>query len=622
MKKRLYEINDFLNSLSMGRRRLIKMAADGGLIALAYALSFDLRFDFAVPDTESTLCMLTLPVMVGLSLPIYLFSGVYKGFWMYWSVRDLKQLVIVHAFCTLAFSVLALFAWYLGFPLIPRSIIIIHYFIGILFLASLRTGYRLFLEASISDRGTVNRRLLIVGAGNSGEMLISQIQTDPNLRCKVVGLIDDDEAKWNRSIHGVKVLGGRQTIVQAVEQTQADEIIIAVPSASSKKMQAIAFECERTGLPFRIVPGPSELVDGRVSFSRIRPVRIEDILGREQSEMDEDRVRHLIKGKRILVTGAAGSIGSELCAQILRFKPSALLAIDRDENQCFYLSNRISENGSVTCLVADAANRKKMELLFREHKPQIVFHSAAYKHVPCMEAVPEEAVRNNLGATLVMTDLSLKHGIEHFIQISTDKAVHPSNIMGASKRLCEITIQNIARRGVKGFISVRFGNVIGSQGSVFTVFEEQIRNGKPVTVTHPDMRRFFMTIPEACRLVLEAASSTKGCLFMLEMGESIRIADLARHMISLAGLRPDEDIPILFTGLRPGEKIEEKLIYEHEKPVRSANPKIFTIACNGKTPKGLEKNLREIVKLADDMQTEKMIGRIRKLIPEYKPDQV
>jgi FlaA1/EpsC-like NDP-sugar epimerase len=616
--RRLYDFNEYLTGLSDDKRRAVKMTADGVIIAFAYALSFLLRFDFSIPRPEFMLYAWSMPVLVALSLAFYLIFGIYTGFWMYWSFRELKQLVIVHTFTIMVFLALALGMWCLGYPLIPRSIFIIHWLVGILFLISLRVGYRLFLEKSVVYEGKT-KRLILVGAGHSGEMLLNQIQTHPDLKCRVVGLIDDDERKWNRSIHGVKVMGGSKAIVEAAKSARADEIILAVPTATSKELRDIAAECERTGLPFRLVPGARELMDGRVSYNRVRQVRIEDLLGREQSEMDETKVRSLIEGKRILVTGAAGSIGSELCAQIQKFEPAELVALDKDENRSFYLGNRLAETGPIECVVADAAHRKKMESLFKIHRPQIVFHSAAYKHVPSMETVPEEAVMNNLGATLVMAGLSRENGVEHFIQISTDKAVYPSNIMGASKRLCELAVQNIMLEGKKGFISVRFGNVIGSQGSVFTVFDEQIRAGKPVTVTHPDMKRYFMTIPEACRLVLEAATfGNGGCLFMLDMGEPIRIADLARHMISLAGLKPDEDIPIRFTGLRPGERLEEKLWYKHEKPVRSGNPKIFVIHCSGGMPHGLAKKLDEIMELAGNIETDGMMQKIREVIPEYR----
>jgi FlaA1/EpsC-like NDP-sugar epimerase len=296
--------------------------------------------------------------------------------------------------------------------------------------------------------------------------------------------------------------------------------------------------------------------------------------------------------------------------------------VDKDENGCFYLGLQLAETGRFECVVANAANPQKMTFLFERHRPQVVFHAAAYKHVPCMEAAPDESVRNNLGVTKTVADLSARYGVEKFIQISTDKAVYPSNIMGASKRLCELYIQNLSLGGKTGFISVRFGNVIGSQGSVFTVFEKQIQEGKAITVTHPEMERFFMTIPEACRLVLEAAAlGTGGCTFVLDMGEPIKIEDLARHMIALSGLKPDEDIPILFTGTRPGEKLVEKLWYDYEEPIRSENPRIMVTKRNGALPRDLDVKIDEILRLAGEIQIHPMIDKIREVIPEYKPSE-
>jgi FlaA1/EpsC-like NDP-sugar epimerase len=601
-------------------RKAAKFFADGLLLLVSYYAAFLLRFDFPLPRDQAAVFLYSLPAAVFIPLGFFLFFKIYNGLWGFWSLRELKQLMAVYGFAMLCMLVLDISVWkVLRLPLVPRSIFVLHGVVGLMLLGGLRMTYRMFTERSSLPAHTA-KRILLVGAGQSAEMLLRQIDKDPKLHYRVVGLIDDDASKHRRTLHGVPVLGAHTSIAGAVKAKAADEIIIAVPSATSKQMQAIVRQCELSGVPFRTLPGPKELMDGQVVFNRVRKVKIEDLLGREQGAMDEGRVRSLIEGKRVMVTGAAGSIGSELCRQIVNFKPAFVLAVDKDENGCFYLGLQLAKTGSFECAVANAANPRKMTFLFERHKPQVVFHAAAYKHVPCMEAAPDESVRNNLGVTKTVADLSVRYGVEKFIQISTDKAVYPSNIMGASKRLCELYVQKLSLSGKTGFMSVRFGNVIGSQGSVFTVFEKQIQEGKPITVTHRDMERFFMTIPEACRLVLEAGALGKGgCTFVLDMGEPININDLARHMIALSGFKPDEDIPIHFTGMRPGEKLEEKLWYDYEMPVRSENPRILVTKRNGELPKDLDDKFNEILRLAGEIQIHPMIDKIREVIPEYKP---
>lgn len=618
--KVMSRIRDTILDYIVQERKVAKFLADGLILIGCYYSSFLIRFDFSIPPDQFTLFLHSLPFAFCVPLGLFFAFDFYNHLWGFWSLRELRNLVLVYALSIVILLGLFLSLWFfVKAPLVPRSIPIIYYVLGIVMLGGLRMAYRLYVERSEAPAHTA-KRILIVGAGQSAEMLLRQIQKDPKLHYRVVGLIDDDTTKYRKKIHGVPVLGSRSSIPEAVKSKLVDEIIIAVPSATSKQMREIVAQCEKSAKPFRTLPGPKELMDGNVVVSKLRKVQIDDLLGREQAIVDESRVRALIEGKRVMVTGAAGSIGLELCRQILSYKPGSLLGVDKDENGCFYLGMQLRDTGLFQCVVANAANHRKMEHLFQKHRPQVVFHAAAYKHVPCMEMVPDESVLNNLGVTKTVADLSVKHGVEKFIQISTDKAVEPSNIMGASKRLCELYVRSLSARGVKGFMSVRFGNVIGSQGSVFTVFEKQIQEGKPITVTHPDMERYFMTIPEAVRLVLEAGTQGKGgCTFVLDMGEPIRIADLARHMVVLSGFKPDEDIPIQFTGLRPGEKLEEKLWYDYEKPVRSENPRILLTRTNGELPKQFDVKADEILALAQDMQIDKMLSKIKEVIPEYNP---
>lgn len=611
----LFTIREFIERLELRSRKRIKALSDVLFIIIAYLLSYLLRFEWIVPREYYETIAISLPLLIGLSIFIYSLIGAYSGFWIYWSTRDLKRLVIAHSgvvflgFC---------FTWLFHPFFIPRSIFIIYWFVGLMLLGGVRLFYRNLLEAQFSEKSE-RKRILIIGAGRCGEMLIRQIQTDRRLNYQVVGLIDDDPTKLHYAIHGVRVLGNHGELSKIIREKTAQEVIIATPSASSVQMRSIVRNCEKSGISFRTVPGPKELVNGDVTFNRIRKVRIEDLLGREQSSMDSVRVGELIRNRVILVTGAAGSIGSELCRQILDFRPKLLVAVDKDENRLFYLNNELRERDSFIGIVTNVRNQIKMEWIFKHYQPTVVFHAAAYKHVPSMEMNPDEAILNNLESTMVLAQISLKEKVNKFVQISTDKAVNPVNMMGVSKRLCELYCQRIARNGGKGFVSVRFGNVIGSQGSVVTILEDQIKNGQAITITHPEMERYFMSIDEACKLVLEAAAfGNGGDLFVLDMGSPIKIVDLARHMVLLSGLNPEKDIPIRYIGIRPGEKLREELWYPDEKPKKTRNPMIF-VAERNEGFKNLQNGAFDtLLDLARNLKTGQMIQKIKESIPEYK----
>jgi FlaA1/EpsC-like NDP-sugar epimerase len=612
---------DKLTGFNRNGRTAVKIIFDIVLIVISYTLCYAIRFDWKIPPKYMFLMLKTIPVVVVASECVLLVFRSYAAFWVYWSATELKRLLAAH---TLSVASLLALDIAVHSVRIPISIYIMYWFIAFLALTGFRAVCRWILVNWFVNRRRTSRskknRLLVVGAGNAGEMLLHQVAKNPSLPFRIVGLIDDNKQKHNRSIHGIRVIGASDVIPTVVQSKKVDEVVIAIPSATSNQMQRIVQICEKCSVPFRTVPGPREIVDGRVSFNRLRPVLIDDLLGREQHEIDLLRVGRLLNGKTVLVTGAAGSIGSELCMQIMSFSPKSVVAIDKDENGIFHLSNRLSELGNACCVVANAANRKKMEALFERHRPEIIFHAAAYKHVPCMEAAPDEAILNNLESTITVMDCASASGAGKFVQISTDKAVNPSNIMGASKRLCELIVQNQTLKGKGGFLSVRFGNVIGSQGSVVTVFERQIKEGKPLTVTHPDMKRFFMTIPEACRLVLEAAALGEGgCIFGLNMGEPIRIVDLAKQMIALAGITGDDQISIKFTGIRSGEKLEEELWYPFEKPMVSDNPNILYVKNTNIIPEHLDDRIQCILELARKMEIQSMISKIKEVIPEYKP---
>jgi FlaA1/EpsC-like NDP-sugar epimerase len=612
----IYKLKEFLRNLKPAIRRTIKISLDMAVVCFSLLVAYLTRFDWVLTSELRHQFMMVVPVFMVTTIILLMLMNAYSGFYLWWGIKDLKMLVIVQT--VVVFLVL------MGDVVvrsihIPRSIFFIYWFTAVCSLSLLRILARSILEIrNIEDRGK-RKRLLIVGAGQAAEMLVWQILSDSAIQHEIVGLIDDEPKKFHRSIHGIQVLGGRQLILATVQKFSVDEIIIATPSATSAQMRKIVQECGKTKKPFRTLPGPSELVDGNVSFKSIRPVNIEDILGREQSQMDLPRVKELIQGASVFISGAAGSIGSELCRQILAWEPKKLVAVDKDENAMFYLHLDLKSHGAFIPRVADVKNRIMMEDLFRMHKPNIVFHAAAYKHVPCMELNPPEAILNNVQATMVLSNLAGESGVEKFVQISTDKAVKPSSIMGVSKRLCELYLQHLTKKGHPGFITVRFG----SQGSVFTVFERQIREGRPVTVTDSKMSRYFMSIVEACHLILEAAMlGTGGCIFILDMGKPIRILKLAKDMISLSGLEPYKDIPIQITGLRAGEKLHETLWYDFEMKENTRNPKIFMAHSRNSLHQPFESTLHDIVECAGALNIDGMIEKIKILVPEFEPQKV
>lgn len=606
----------FLNRQSHLKKRIMRIFIDGMVILLSYYLSYSVRFEWNIPPNYMKLFFISAPALLVVSLFLFVSLGAYSEYWVYWSVRDLRRLTIVH---TSSVLMLFLLDGVMRIYTIPRSIFVIYWVFTILLLGAIRMVSRTILEIQGITSGR-NKRILIVGAGRSGESLIRQILADPKLQYEVIGLIDDDPNKHNRSIHGVRVKGNRSDIPKIVNDERIDEIIIAVPSAKSTEMQNIVELCTQSGASFRTVPGNREVVDGKITFNRVRKVRIGDLLGREQSDMDFNRIRALIENKTILVTGAAGSIGSELCRQIQRFKPFKLLAVDRDENGLFYLQHELQSFCPIDGIVMNVTNQKKVDALLKRHTPHVILHAAAYKHVPCMEQFPDEAVMNNLGSTMVMTNAAIDNRIKKFIQISTDKAVFPTSMMGVTKRLCELYVHHMSQKHEIDYSSVRFGNVIGSKGSVFTIFEKQIANGGPVTITDIQMERYFMSIDEACKLVLEAAAiGEKGQNFVLDMGEPIKIVDLARHMIALAGFVPEDEIPIEVTGVRPGEKTQELLWYPYEKPEKTANPKILVSQSEFTNTENFIKKIDDIIRLAEELNMDGLVPAIREVVPEYDP---
>ena len=473
------------------------------------------------------------------------------------------------------------------------------------------------------DRKQESKNLLIIGAGDCGENIYREIRENPRLRYKVIGFMDDDPAKMGKMIHGTPVLGKTSNLSRVVSKVKADEALIAIPSSTSQQMRDIVSALEQSGIPYKTVPGMGELIDGKVSVKAIRDVAYRDLLGREVIRLEEERIGAYIERSRVLVTGAGGSIGSELCRQICRFRPAALVLYERAESALYDIELELKQAFpyvDIIPLLADIQDREQLSRAFSANKPRVVFHAAAYKHVPMMELQPWKAVINNILGTRNVIDISSEYLVERFVFVSTDKAVRPSNVMGASKRVAELFVQGQKHWNDTStrFVIVRFGNVVGSVGSVVPLFRKQIEKGGPVTVTHPDVTRYFMTIPEACQLILQAGAMGRGGeIFILDMGTPVKIADMARDLIRLSGLEPDIEIKIEYIGLRPGEKLYEELITEGEDIVPTSHEKIMVLRGGPYDRERLNGKVEELSRLAREQDSEGIRSRLKEILPEY-----
>ena len=461
---------------------------------------------------------------------------------------------------------------------------------------------------------------MIIGAGEAGSVIVKELENSQCPNTKAVAIIDDDCYKMGKKLHGIPILGNRNDIMRVAKEKSIDEIIIAIPSAPSQEINKIFTECTKTRCKVRILPSISHIIDGKVSIKKVRDVQIEDLLGREQVKVDLENIALYLNGKVILVTGGGGSIGSELCRQIASYVPKQLVILDNYENNAYDIKNELNykyPNLKLKVVIANIRDKQRLDSIFNEYRPQVVFHAAAHKHVPLMEDNPSEAIKNNVFGTLNMAECADKYGVLKFILISTDKAVNPTNVMGATKRIAEMIIQATGRYSKTDFAAVRFGNVLGSNGSVIPLFKKQIEQGGPVTVTHPEVTRFFMTIPEAVQLVIQAGAMAKGGeIFVLDMGQPVKIADLARSLIKLSGYKPDEDIKIVFTGLRPGEKLYEELLLEEEGLMATRHDKIF-VAKPIFTDFALLKRELEILYGLLTKDAEDVINYIPNIVPAY-----
>jgi len=606
-------------------RNIFFILTDVILIAVSVWLAFLIRFDGLVPAQYLHFIFETAGLAIIFTIPIFYSQGLYSFSWSYVSASELISLFKATSISFLFLgAAIYISKDFTSFATFPRSIIFISYIFVFVLCGALRFAKRIYLHIIGSNRLLKKEKILIIGAGDAGEQILRSMFSAVNSPYTPVGFIDDSSIKQNITIHGLRVLGKIEDIQKIVKKYQIEQMVIALPSASGKTIKNAIENGKKAGLKkIKITPPITEIINGHLSLRSLKDVGVEDLLGRERVSLEIKQIENFIKDKVVLITGAAGSIGSELSRQTAKFNPSLLMLLDQDETGIFNISEELKNKFphlEIKSLVANILDRKKIEEVFKNFGPKIIFHAAAYKHVPLMEAQPDEAVKNNIFAVKNLAQVSLETNVEKFIFISTDKAVNPTSVMGATKRVGEMICQAYNQKNNVKFISVRFGNVLNSRGSVMPTFKEQIRKGGPVEVTHPKMKRYLMLISEACLLVVQAGSMGKGGeVFVLDMGEPVKILDLAKEMIKLSGLELDKDIAIVFTKPRPGEKLFEEILTAEEGTVATQNQKIFMANLSNIDSVKLEKKIEELKKIVGSPQDEKIISILRSFLPHYKP---
>ncbi len=608
-------------------------------------MAYLLRFEFKLSDRIIEQIIWILPYLIVSKLVMFHFLGMYKGMWRYSSLNEfwrLSQACVLSVLVTII--VLFLFAL---LDKVPRSIFIIDAVLTFVLTGGVRmmirsyfaakSGAKIVHSSSYARTGPRHRppeRVLIIGAGASGEKLLRTIIDNPNLIYHVVGFLDDDAGKRGRSLRGIPVFGPIKELAHVTRKYNVESVFITIPSATGAQMRKIVETCKNCNISYKTLPAIGEIMEGKISVKKLRDVNYEDLLRREPVRLDTRWIREYLAEQVILVTGAGGSIGSELCRQLVRFNPKKLVLVDAGEENLYGIQMELRHEVNFRkfcCVLASVQDRKLLEAVFKMYRPNVVFHAAAYKHVPLLERNPWEAVYNNVMGSRVVMGLAVDYGVERFVLVSTDKAVRPTNVMGASKRLSEIIMQSYGRGGTR-FMAVRFGNVVGSSGSVIPLFRKQIEHGGPVTVTHPEVTRYFMTIPEAAQLIVQAgAMGSGGEVFILEMGSPIRIADMARDFIRLSGKEPGRDIEIVFSGLRPGEKLYEELITSGEDVMGTRHEKIMVLRANGNGGKGpadlqarstwLDHELDQLCRIAKTHEPTAIKRKFQHLVPEYTPQE-
>jgi FlaA1/EpsC-like NDP-sugar epimerase len=617
-----------------GLRKLVpQIIIDAICIFFSYWIAFVLRYENHIPFLDIISFHASIPWITMICLAIFALFRFYSTMWQLASLDELLQIFFGTTAACLAVTILG----YTVFPKVlssngvniyrfPNSVYVMGWVLTLFFVGASRFGFRL-AHRSLRKRSTVRNtkdefsRVMVIGAGEMGSMIIKDLKSSPQSKGIPVVAVDDDKKKRGTRIHGVKVAGGRESIPKLADRYRVDQIILAIATASTKDKHEILRICASTGCKLKTVPALYEILEGSADPHNVRDVNIVDLLGRDEIHLDVEKISGYLKNRTILVTGGGGSIGSELCRQIAIFHPKKLIVFDIYENNAYDLQNELHRRFpklDMDVVIGSVRDKERVRSVFAAFRPDVVFHAAAHKHVPLMELSPGEAVKNNVFGTLNVAQACDEFGVKRMVLISTDKAVNPTNIMGATKRICELIVQYYSRHSKTGFVAVRFGNVLGSSGSVIPLFMRQIEEGGPVTVTHPDIVRFFMTIPEAARLVIQAGGMAKGGeIFVLDMGQPVKIADLARNLIRLSGLKPDEDIKIQYTGLRPGEKLYEELLLDCEGGCKKTSHELIYIG----NPIPFDENtflsqLEELRKVAG-VDNKKMMELVHELVPTY-----
>jgi len=617
----------------IGRSRLLQLIADAAIVAVSWVLAFELRFDYGLPVYYETLLRRTILLVVAIKLVVFLAFGFHRRWWRYVSVHDMWSAAQGVVAASLVADVTVYFVSPVHNVRLPRSIAAMDLLITLALIAGARLLTRTVMERPGLGVVARGKEVIVVGAGDAGRLVVQEMQRSRMLAYTPIGFVDDDERKRNTRILGVRVLGTLEELPRVVREYHPDEVLIAIPSASGEIRRRVFEAAQAASVPVKTLPGLYELISGDLDLAgQIRPVQVEDVLGREQVEVDFERVSAYLKRQTVLVTGAGGSIGAELCRQIARVGPARLILVDNAETALFDIERElVGERGFTPAVpkLVDVKDRKALRReVFEKYRPTVVFHAAAYKHVPLMETHPLESVRNNVVGTRTLAELAAEFDVERFVLISTDKAVNPKTVMGQSKALCEWIVEALGHRRdvATSFAAVRFGNVLNSSGSVIPTFRRQIERGGPVTVTHPEMTRFFMTIPEAVSLVVQAgAIGGRGQIFVLDMGDPVKIVDLASNMIRLSGHEPrlpgDEttgprDVRVVFVGSRPGEKIHEELWSGDESVGETTHPKIKRLSRPPVDAEWLTGRLRELELLADEGDTLEVVAKLGAIVRE------
>jgi len=607
-------------------KQILVLLCDVAIVSISLGLAYALRFSTFDLSGYWGQILLALPLIIFIRVSAFALNGLYRGMWRFVSLRDLAVMIQAVTISSL-FLVFVLFLFQ-KLNEYPRSVFFIEWFTAIVLLGGIRFAYRIYREGwfkPVISSTKAGKQVLIVGAGRAGEMILREILGNFRLSYVPVGFVDDNRDKRNRTIHGYRVLGHTRDIPKIAKKFGVQEVYLAIPAASGMAKRRIMLTCKRAGVKFKTLPGVSELLNGTVKISELREFQIEDLLGRTPAKLDNASIKSYLRGKTVMITGAGGSIGSELCRQILRFAPDRLILFERSEFNLYQIHMNLLElfpEVKIYPVIGDVLNEQRIEKTLINFMPDVIFHAAAYKHVPLMEMNPGEALENNIRGTRNMAHLAHVYGVKKFVMVSTDKAVRPTNIMGVTKRIAELVCEGIGKNSKTKFVTVRFGNVLNSVGSVIPLFKQQIVKGGPVTVTHPEIYRYFMTIPESVQLIMQAGAMGQGGeIFILDMGEPVKIVDLARDMITLSGLEPGKDIKIVFTGIRPGEKLFEELLTDGEEITSTLHDKIKVATREEVDAKALMAKLDNMfLALEHNGYTSEIIEKIKEIVPEFQPE--